>query len=93
MLFSRGWGFSSDKETGVSACKQLPILVGETDNITIDEVPRMAEGDHSGKEAEEGEAGCRKLSGDIWAKIKGSQEHSGARGVPSRMARGDSMHI
>jgi hypothetical protein len=45
MLFSRGWGFSSDKETGVSACKQLPILVGETDNITIDEVPRMAEGD------------------------------------------------
>ena len=45
MLFSRGWGFSSDKETGVSACKQLPILVGETDNITIDEVPRMVEGD------------------------------------------------
>ena len=45
MLFSRGWGFSSDKETGVSACKQLPILVGETDNITIDEVPRMVKGD------------------------------------------------
>lgn len=54
--FSRGWGFSSDKETGVSACKQLPILVGETDNITIDEVPRMVQGcAHNGKEAEEGE--------------------------------------
>ena len=37
---------------------------------------------HNGKEAEEGEAGCRKLSGGIWARIKGSQEHSGA-GVPS----------
>ena len=29
------------------------------------------------------------LSGDIWAKTKGSQEHSGVRGVLSRMARGD----
>lgn len=28
----------------MSACKQLPILVGETDNITIDEVPRMVQG-------------------------------------------------
>ena len=33
------------------------------------------------------------LSGDIWAKTKGSQEHSGVRGVLSGMARGDSMHI
>lgn len=55
--------------------------------------PGWRKATHSGKEAEEGEAGCRKLSGDIWAKIEGSQEHSGARGVPSRMARGDSMHI
>lgn len=31
------------------------------------------------------------LSGDIWAKTKGSQEHSGVRGVLSGMARGDSM--
>ena len=33
-----------DKETSVSACKQLPILVGETDNVTVNEVPRMVEG-------------------------------------------------
>ena len=33
------------------------------------------------------------LSGDIWAKTKGSQEHSGVRGVLSRMARGDSAYL
>lgn len=55
--------------------------------------PGWCKAPHNGKEAEEGEAGCRKLSGGIWARIKGSQEHSGATGVPSRMARGDSICI
>ena len=90
--FSRGWGFSSDKETGVSACKQLPILVGETDNITIDEVPRMVEG---APQWRRGRGGRGRMQEALRWHLGKDQRQSGAQwgGCAKHSVRGDSMHI